>query len=208
MAHPRIMKIGYHRGAPAAWQRRYSLVPRVRPEFDVGASGTPHCCPEHAEQTRDRDAPPGGGDIGSGGGGAMERVIERCCGLDVHKKTVAACVRVPGPNGARTQHVQTFGTTTARAPGVAGLAGGPRGDARGHGEHGRVLEAGVLRARGGVHLLVGQRRPHRARSRAGRRTCRIVSGSRSCWSMGSYGGASCRRHRFASCGTSRAIARR
>ena len=41
----------------------------------------------------------------------MERVIERCGGLDVHKKTVAACVRVPGPNGTRTQHVQTFGTT-------------------------------------------------------------------------------------------------
>jgi transposase len=41
----------------------------------------------------------------------MERVIERCCGLDVHKKTVAACVRVPGFNQARTQHVQTFGTT-------------------------------------------------------------------------------------------------
>jgi transposase len=38
----------------------------------------------------------------------MERVIERCCGLDVHKKTVAACVRVRGE-----QHVRTFGTTTA-----------------------------------------------------------------------------------------------
>src|SRR5437867_6170343 len=36
----------------------------------------------------------------------MERVIERCAGLDVHKKTVAACVRVRG-----TQHVRTFGTT-------------------------------------------------------------------------------------------------
>ncbi len=43
----------------------------------------------------------------------MERVIERGCGLDVHKKTVAACVRVPGPQGAREQHVRTFGTTTA-----------------------------------------------------------------------------------------------
>jgi transposase len=41
----------------------------------------------------------------------MERLIERGSGLDVHKKTVAACVRVPGPNGTRTQHVQTFGTT-------------------------------------------------------------------------------------------------
>jgi transposase len=43
----------------------------------------------------------------------MELVIERCGGLDVHKKTVAACVRIPGPNGARTQHVRTFGTTAA-----------------------------------------------------------------------------------------------
>jgi transposase len=42
----------------------------------------------------------------------MERVIERCCGLDVHKKTVAACVRVRGE-----QHVRTFGTTT-RADGA------------------------------------------------------------------------------------------
>ncbi len=29
----------------------------------------------------------------------MERVIERCCGLNVHKKTVVACVRVPGGTG-------------------------------------------------------------------------------------------------------------
>jgi len=43
----------------------------------------------------------------------MERLIDRCCGLDVHKKTVTACVRVPGANGAREQHVRTFGTTTA-----------------------------------------------------------------------------------------------
>ena len=31
----------------------------------------------------------------------MEGVIERCCGLDVDKKTVTACVRVPSANGAR-----------------------------------------------------------------------------------------------------------
>ena len=31
----------------------------------------------------------------------MEPLIDRCCGLDVHKKTVTACVRVPGANGAR-----------------------------------------------------------------------------------------------------------
>ncbi len=36
---------------------------------------------------------------------ADEPDTERCCGLDVHKKTVAACVRVPGSE--RIQHVRT-----------------------------------------------------------------------------------------------------
>jgi hypothetical protein len=43
----------------------------------------------------------------------MERALERCAGLDVHKATIAACVRVPGPRGSRAQHVETFGTTAA-----------------------------------------------------------------------------------------------
>jgi transposase len=43
----------------------------------------------------------------------MERLTERCCGLDVHRDTVAAGVRVPGPNGTRQQEVRTFGTTAA-----------------------------------------------------------------------------------------------
>jgi transposase len=43
----------------------------------------------------------------------MDQLIERCCGLDVHRDTVAACVRVPGPNGKRQQEVLTFGTTAA-----------------------------------------------------------------------------------------------
>jgi transposase len=41
----------------------------------------------------------------------MDQLIERCCGLDVHRDTVAACVRVPGPNAKRQQEVRTFGTT-------------------------------------------------------------------------------------------------
>src|SRR6266487_3516162 len=42
----------------------------------------------------------------------MEQLIERCAGLDVHKKTVAACVRTPGQDGQRQQHTRTFQTTT------------------------------------------------------------------------------------------------
>ncbi len=42
----------------------------------------------------------------------MERLIERCCGLDVHKATVGACVRVtPRPGGEVKQEVRTFATT-------------------------------------------------------------------------------------------------
>lgn len=43
----------------------------------------------------------------------MESMIARCAGLDVHKATVAVCVRVPGDVGKRKQEVRTFGTMTA-----------------------------------------------------------------------------------------------
>ena len=43
----------------------------------------------------------------------MDMVVERCCGLDVHKDTVVACVRTPGKGGRRDQETRTFGTMTA-----------------------------------------------------------------------------------------------
>lgn len=43
----------------------------------------------------------------------MEQMIERVGGLDVHKQSVVACVRVPGASGKRQQHTRTFGTTSA-----------------------------------------------------------------------------------------------
>src|SRR4030095_2095687 len=39
----------------------------------------------------------------------MERQLERCCGLDVHKETIAACVRLGGRTGEAEQYVQTCG---------------------------------------------------------------------------------------------------
>ncbi len=41
----------------------------------------------------------------------MEVVYERCCGLDVHKKTIVACLITPGPGG-RSKEIRTFGTMT------------------------------------------------------------------------------------------------
>ena len=43
----------------------------------------------------------------------MERVFDRVVGLDVHKDTVVACVRLPRGDGGRTAETATFGTTTA-----------------------------------------------------------------------------------------------
>lgn len=42
----------------------------------------------------------------------MDVTLERCAGLDVHKATLTACIRLPGPGSERAQVIQTFGTTT------------------------------------------------------------------------------------------------
>ena len=43
----------------------------------------------------------------------MEIIHERCCGLDVHQKTVVACVLVTAADGAVQRRVRSFGTMTA-----------------------------------------------------------------------------------------------
>ena len=43
----------------------------------------------------------------------MDRFIERCAGLDVHKASVKACVGVPDGHGGRRSETRTFRTTTA-----------------------------------------------------------------------------------------------
>ena len=43
----------------------------------------------------------------------MEVVHERCCGVDVHKQFITACLVVPGSTGKATKEIQTFRTMTA-----------------------------------------------------------------------------------------------
>ncbi|MEW6425529.1 MAG: IS110 family transposase [Bacillota bacterium] len=42
----------------------------------------------------------------------FEVLYERCCGLDVHKKQITACLITPGPDGRSQKEVRTFGTMT------------------------------------------------------------------------------------------------
>src|SRR5690349_1811133 len=39
-----------------------------------------------------------------------EVLYPRCCGVDVHKKTLVACLIVPGPHGRPVKEVRTVGT--------------------------------------------------------------------------------------------------
>ena len=46
----------------------------------------------------------------------MQVLYARCCGLDVHKKTVVACVMLTLPNGKVDKSIRTFATTTEALP--------------------------------------------------------------------------------------------
>lgn len=43
----------------------------------------------------------------------MEIIHERCCGLDIHKKLIVACLMTPGRGESRHKEIRRFGTMTA-----------------------------------------------------------------------------------------------
>lgn len=49
----------------------------------------------------------------------MNVKYERCCGIDVHKKSVVACVIVPGADGQPVKETRTFDTLTSDLEGLA-----------------------------------------------------------------------------------------
>jgi hypothetical protein len=44
----------------------------------------------------------------------MEAIIERCCGLDVHKDVVVACVLIGPPEGRARKEIRTYRTTATQ----------------------------------------------------------------------------------------------
>ena len=74
----------------------------------------------------------------------MDIFYERCAGLDVHKKTVVGCVRVPGKGKRkRCGETKTFSTMTGGIVGAIGVAGRSRCDACSDGIDGGLLAPGV-----------------------------------------------------------------
>lgn len=43
----------------------------------------------------------------------MDTLYERCCGIDVHKQRVSACLLTPGPGRSQQKEIRSFATTTA-----------------------------------------------------------------------------------------------
>ncbi len=58
----------------------------------------------------------------------MKRMLQRCAALDVHKKTVTACVRVTAAGGEREELMAEFSTMAEE---LLALRDGPMGSAAG-----------------------------------------------------------------------------
>jgi transposase len=56
----------------------------------------------------------------------MQVLYTPCAGLDVHKKTVVACLLTPDPQGGGRQETRSFSTMTPRSVGPLGLVAGRR----------------------------------------------------------------------------------
>ena len=85
----------------------------------------------------------------------MEVIHERCAGLDVHKETVVACLRVRERDEVRRE-VRRWATTTRELLELGGLAAAGGLHARRDGSDRRLLEAGVAHAGGRVRATAGQ----------------------------------------------------
>lgn len=48
----------------------------------------------------------------------MERVYQRCCGIDIHKKMIVACLITEAPNGQPQKELRTFRTVTSELLGL------------------------------------------------------------------------------------------
>lgn len=118
-----MMKMGPSR-ITLVWGSRYRVTGRYfswcfEPAGQSGrdVAANPELLPpvlgEHAEQNDNPSMSPGTGCVlCSLGEAAMDTIYRSVAGLDVHKKTIAACLRRINEQGQVTEQVRTFGTMT------------------------------------------------------------------------------------------------
>src|SRR5215469_15542320 len=95
----------------------------------------------------------------------MEVVYPCCCGLDVHKKRITACVLWAEAKGKSRKEKRRFGTFTHDLLQAGRLAWGMWRNPCGHGVDGSVLEASVEHSCGAVRGVIGERAAHQSRAR-------------------------------------------
>jgi hypothetical protein len=79
----------------------------VRPRTD-------DCCPSLEVSTQAKLVFPAHRSLAAERGArGMLVLYSRCCGLDIHQKTIVACMLLTDPDGATHRFVRTFGTMTA-----------------------------------------------------------------------------------------------
>src|SRR5262249_13802149 len=81
-------------------------------ESDPTPGGTPICRPAPAGARVGDSIPPASPAAPGFGRPTMNAVLNVCCGLDVHKKFVTACLLMTGASGRVTKEHRQFGTTT------------------------------------------------------------------------------------------------
>ena len=95
----------------------------------------------------------------------VDRFIERCAGLDVHKASVKACVRVPDGHGGRRSETRTFRTTTAGLVLLGDWLASHQVQVVGMESTGVLLEAGLLPAGRRRRVLAAERPAPQERAR-------------------------------------------
>jgi hypothetical protein len=113
----------------------------------------------------------------------MQVLYERCCGLDVHKKTVVACVLITSADGQVHKQVRTAATTTAGLLALADWLAALQISHVAHDAYRDLLAARVQFAGRGTYDHFGQRPAYEGCPRAqdGHQGCGVDRRSVTAW---------------------------
>ena len=175
-------------------------------QHDVGVSGTPNCRLRENTHTRDsttKEAPFGDAEdvLCERRGRILERIVKRCAGLDVHKASVTACVRLAttaSEGEEPNQQRRKFSTTTGGLLELRDWLASFEVRLVGMEATGVYWKAVYYMLEDDFECWLLNARHLKGTSPAGRPTSKTPSGSASCSSTGWCAPASCRQKRSGS----------